>query len=634
MTDLRPCFGFLTVVLLLVGAGPSGAWHGPGHARATRDAMGLLPDEAPAFFRDGEALAAHVAKDPDLFKKPLAAEDLDRTETPEHYLGMERLPEGGLPAHRFDLLAALAAKGLRPKDVGLAPYAVREWTERLAVAFAEHRRWPGNPHIGAKTLVYAGLLAHYAQDLCQPLHTTIHYDGRAGDGGESPRTGIHLKTDELLEKLPADVHAPVATVRPFDDLWQGVQAALEDAHGRVDTLYALADQVPDYRQPLDPNGPVAAWTRERLAAAATFTARLYLTAWVRSEAIKVPGWHKREVGEAPVVQPVGPAGGRHAAVPGRAAGEIARVATWNIEHFMMLFDQALMPERSRDRSELFRDDEDLFEIAATFSLDAFDPDIVAIQECCSQAMLEHFNRDRLGGRYALVRVFPGNTEGQWLGMLAKPGFEAVEVRDGYYKESDPVDDPRIRRDKEHYGIADANRLFPRGPSFVKFRTPGGRVLWVGTTHVKSKYGNSEAVTAWRRRELERTRTICLELAAEKGVDGLVILGDFNDAFGKDRYEEAVGGDVLEAMLAGEKGRALTSPTRDLHLRQPASTTYHCLIKPPQYRSFIDHAFVTPSLAPAVREVRVVDAPVAAAASDHYPVVLELDLGKVKSAMAD
>jgi hypothetical protein len=81
------------------------------------------------------------------------------------------------------------------------PYAIAEWTERLSIAFAEHRKYPANPYIQNKCLVYAGFLAHYAQDLCMPLHTTIHHDGRANPDGSTPKTGIHPRVDSLVEKL-------------------------------------------------------------------------------------------------------------------------------------------------------------------------------------------------------------------------------------------------------------------------------------------------------------------------------------------------------------------------------------------------------------------------------------------------
>lgn len=309
--------------------------------------------------------------------------------------------------------------------------------------------------------------------------------------------------------------------------------------------------------------------------------------------------------------------------PAGNSTETLRVATYNIEHFNRMFDQTRMPYRSRELTELFRDEEDQYEVARTMKLADFDADIIAIQECCDQEMLEYFNKECLDGRYAYVKVFRGNVPGQYLGMLAKPGFEALDVRE-YFDVVDPVDDPRIRRTKERAGLAEKNLLFSRGPAFVKFRTPGGSTMWVGCTHVKSKSGNSEAVTEWRIRELRKTRDICEKLISGD-TDKLVLLGDFNDDFGKDRHEQTVGTDAVAVMLDGEGKTKLTALTLPLVQKDKTLATYHCEIKPPTYRSFIDHVFVSASLAKDAKKTWVVDDPIAAVASDHYPVVAEFEL---------
>lgn len=306
---------------------------------------------------------------------------------------------------------------------------------------------------------------------------------------------------------------------------------------------------------------------------------------------------------------------------------VVRIATYNIEHFMRMFDQQLMPARSRDRGELFRDEEDLYEVAATIKLPHFDADIIGIQEGCTQEMLEHFNKEWLGGRYAFVRIFAGNTPGQTIGMLAKPGFEVLAVREDYHKRRDPVRDRSILRDKAFYGLDEDNGLFCRGPAFVQFKTPTGQTLWVGVTHVKSKYGNNEAVTKWRIREMQMNRKIVGELLEDDPDGYLVMMGDFNDPFGMDRYEKAVGTDAVAVMLAGEGREKLLSPSAELARRKPDLATYHCKIKPPKYRSFIDHVFCSPALAERVTATSVIDDPIAVVASDHLPVMITVDLSE-------
>src|SRR5207248_7223672 len=119
----------------------------------------------------------------------------------EHYIDYEMLDGRALPPTRYEFIKMCAEAKLDPKAVGTVPYAVAEGTERLEVAFAEYRRWPDDPDIRSKCLVYAGLMSHYAEDLCMPLHATVHHDGRALTNFVSPRTGIHNKIDALPEKL-------------------------------------------------------------------------------------------------------------------------------------------------------------------------------------------------------------------------------------------------------------------------------------------------------------------------------------------------------------------------------------------------------------------------------------------------
>lgn len=289
-----------------------------------------------------------------------------------------------------------------------------------------------------------------------------------------------------------------------------------------------------------------------------------------------------------------------------------RIATYNIENMMMLFDQHRMPERSRNRTELFRDEEDLFEIAAVMALSDMDADIICIQEGCDEAMLALFNERWLRGRYEMVRAFRGNTDGQFLGMLARPGLEVLAVRE-FYEDLDP-----------HSATGDDGdepaRLFNRGPAFVKFRDEAGREFWVGTVHLKSKWNDSPSGARWRVRMMARLRDICHELAAD--TDMVAVAGDFNDSFGQDRIEREIGTDAITHMLTPVDGRSLHSVTRELAARDPALGTWHAAIKP-STPSFIDHVFMTREMAAHVTDVWVVQAPIALVASDHLPVVTQL-----------
>jgi hypothetical protein len=179
--------------------------------------------------------------------------------------------------------------------VGLLPYAVLEGQQRLTIAFAEHRRWPEDPWIRQKIVLYAGYLAHYAGDLDQPLHTTVHHDGRALPDHSSPRTGIHQLVDGLFERVPLD---PAALVRGLvvdeqADPWAAIKGEMTRSHALVDPVYALEPALRAGAEGGTYGAPVVSFTEERFRATAGFLANLFYTAWRRSASVEMPSWHVR-----------------------------------------------------------------------------------------------------------------------------------------------------------------------------------------------------------------------------------------------------------------------------------------------------------------------------------------------------
>jgi len=291
----------LGVLLVLLEPPAAHAWHGKGHHVATTLALEVAGKDLPEFFRAGAAVVAHCSLDPDLFTRPIGPDAVHAAEAPEHYFDVELLKGAAPPRTRYEFVELCARNELRPNDVGLLPYAVTEWTQRLTVAFAEHRAYGDNPHIRAKCLVYAGLLSHYAQDLCQPLHVTVHWDGRAKADGTSPRTGIHGKVDALLGKLVFSRTAVLKSIEPaaFEKLMPAVLPEIDRSHRLVETVYELEKALPEVDAPLRESPAVIGFAAERLQAAARFTASLYLTAWKASRQIRLPSWYARPFNPPP-----------------------------------------------------------------------------------------------------------------------------------------------------------------------------------------------------------------------------------------------------------------------------------------------------------------------------------------------
>jgi len=280
----------LAIAVALGGTTAASAWLTAGHARVAADAVRLLPRDVPGFFRNRPQEVGQSAVDPDYWKIR-DAPALGDAERPRHYLDVERLDGEPLPATRSEYLRLLAAKKLEVSQVGLLPYSIVESFEKLELCFAQWRRRAADRGVEAKCRVFAGELAHYAGDLEQPLHTTIHHDGRALPDGESPRTGLHKKVDGLFTNARFDAAAALRGVAPrlLPDVWQTVLVQFAQSHALVDQVYAFeAKLFAEDGGATDP--AVVGFTAERYRATAELLSSLFLTAWERSKGVEVPSW--------------------------------------------------------------------------------------------------------------------------------------------------------------------------------------------------------------------------------------------------------------------------------------------------------------------------------------------------------
>ena len=285
----------LAGALLAVSGSPAFAWFPAGHSLIARSAANIVPADVPSWFREGRSQIAHDAQDPDIHKNrglPLMTE----VEAPRHYIDSELLAGNPLPEKRADFYDLCAKLNVKPGEVGELPYSLREWSERLCMDFAEARAYPNNPYIRAKTLVTAGVLAHYSGDCAMPLHVTLDHDGRHLENGKSPKTGIHAKVDELVERInpPASELEANQTLAPIDDIWPVINAEIASSRSHIDQTYALESLLPPATGEWTPSPQVRAFTVERARAGVNFTARLYAWAWTKSAQVELPNWLKRE----------------------------------------------------------------------------------------------------------------------------------------------------------------------------------------------------------------------------------------------------------------------------------------------------------------------------------------------------
>ena len=286
----------ILILFSLILTTPVWAWWGGGHDILTQAAVKALPEEMPEFFRNADKMIAHCSYDPDISKER-STPHARQSEYGEHYIDIELFGEHPIPEGREAHIKLCAELGLAPRTVGTLPYALAEWTERLALAFAEYRKWPDNPMIQNKCFLYAGFLAHYAQDMCQPLHLTIHFDGIKQEDGTRLHRGIHEKVDSAVEmlKLNPTVLAKAQQIEPVADLMPAIIEQIKTGHGLVGNVYELAD---DWQNLKEPTPALTDFVNNRARESVRWTASLCLTAWKLSENIRLPGWLDRAQNDA------------------------------------------------------------------------------------------------------------------------------------------------------------------------------------------------------------------------------------------------------------------------------------------------------------------------------------------------
>lgn len=289
---------FLAAPLALLLTPPVGAWVARAHARIGEEAVRALPDSMPPFFRAGAIEVGKSAVDPDFYRLRDLPQ-LRNAESPEHYLDVELLEGAEWPPTRSRFLALLAERELDVYQVGTLPYSLAEAVQKLAASFAQVRLDPRDPWARARALHHAGIMAHYSADLCQPLHTTIHFNGRARPDGSSPASGIHHRMDALAEAVFEGGLTEVGSVEGLDEIVAAIRREFEASHAEVDRVYELESGL----GPEEVSEAALALGRERVAASIRFTASLFVTAWKLSGEISLPGWF-REI-DGPASPPAG-----------------------------------------------------------------------------------------------------------------------------------------------------------------------------------------------------------------------------------------------------------------------------------------------------------------------------------------
>lgn len=291
---------------LAVGMAPlllteqSFAWGADGHRIINRVAVMNLPNDVPAFLRNGEALDTieYLGPEPDRWKSK-AEEELGTEQSPDHFIDLEWANLAGpLPHHRYDFIRALEKAqrqhpdlALTPEKIGMQPYAADEVWERLKAAMREYRGLlaanKDTRPVETAILFYAGWLGHYVADGSQPLHVTIQYNGWTGanPNGYTTEHKIHslFESTYVSANIKASAVTPLVQASPAKvlegDVFDDYVAYLRHTGGLVEKTYQI-EKAGGFAGTGTPEGK--AFADERLAAGAIELRDMIYTAWVRS----------------------------------------------------------------------------------------------------------------------------------------------------------------------------------------------------------------------------------------------------------------------------------------------------------------------------------------------------------------
>lgn len=302
---------------------PALAWDYEGHRVVNQIALAALPADFPAFVREAENAAriAWLASEADRWR---SAPDLParHCNAPDHYLDLEYLRMAGLDAatvssFRYEFAVQYAAgRAAHPENYGpidpaqnadrtrewpgFLPWTITEYFGKLRGNFARLKVLEelGTPEDIAQTkrsiVEMMGIMGHFLGDAAQPLHTTIHHNGWAGDNPQGYTTwrGIHSWIDSgfivkggldlapLVARAQPAVALPLAApVEGRDPMFRHMMDYLQAQFAFVEPVYQLHQAGKLKLEGNTPDPEAVAFIEQRLLTGGQMLANVWLTAW-------------------------------------------------------------------------------------------------------------------------------------------------------------------------------------------------------------------------------------------------------------------------------------------------------------------------------------------------------------------
>ncbi len=247
------------------------AWWGSGHQRITEGAVTHLPPTLGAYFRANRpSLKGYSGQEP----------------PGQHYIDIDAYPEFDESdpysvSRDIDDLIALHGQTFVEQN-GTAPWTVDDYVQTLSTLMATAT----TAEDWSNLLETAGQLAHYVEDLHNPLHLTTNYNGQ-----QTGNDGIHARYEgEMISRHMDDltiIPAPGTCVHlpsPVDNIFDGIYAhyPFVDTILAADTLHSGNPPTYDETYYAGMWTATGTFTQGLLQEASEAVASAWYTAWINA----------------------------------------------------------------------------------------------------------------------------------------------------------------------------------------------------------------------------------------------------------------------------------------------------------------------------------------------------------------
>jgi hypothetical protein len=201
------------------------AWNSATHRGITLLAVEALPaGSLKSAFGDRLAELQFRSVEPDRLR-----EIYGKVEGRRHYIDLElygrRDPLSKLDPDASEMIDRFGIRKF--KRAGTLPWTIEKVADDLGQALRNQNC--------TEVITLAGHLSHYIGDASQPLHTTIHFEGYAGD--EHMHERLEETVDRQIGSIERQAH-PLVRVASIDSIWPVVIAELRESHALLPNVVA------------------------------------------------------------------------------------------------------------------------------------------------------------------------------------------------------------------------------------------------------------------------------------------------------------------------------------------------------------------------------------------------------------